>query len=95
MLWLFSTHLDRSLASVPMSTEQRKDIKSSYVQLAALEIPPGLDRTTSNEIRTSVNQAFIYGFRLVMLICAGLSVVGAAQSWWLIPAHPDLRRQPL
>ncbi len=92
MLWLFSTHLDRSLAGVPLSTEQRKEIKSDYVKLAALEVPAGLDRTTSNEIRTSVNQAFVYGFRLVMLICAGLSVVGAAQSWWLIPAHPDLRR---
>ena len=88
MLWLFSTHLDRSLASVPLSTEQREDIQSNYVNLAALEIPPGLDRTTSNEIRTSVNQAFVYGFRLVMLICAGLSVVGAAQSWWLIPGEP-------
>jgi EmrB/QacA subfamily drug resistance transporter len=85
MLWLFSAHLDRSLAGVPLSTEQRADIKSNYVQLAALDIPPGLDRTTSNEIRTSVNQAFVYGFRLVMLICAGLSIVGAAQSWWLIP----------
>jgi len=92
MLWLFSANLDRSLAGVPLSPEQRKNIKSNYVQLAALEIPPGLDRTTSNEIRTSVNQAFVYGFRLVMLICAGLSVVGAAQSWWLIPAHPVLRR---
>ncbi len=45
----------------------------------------GLDRNTSNEIKTSINQAFVYGFRLVMLICAGLSVLGAAQSWWLIP----------
>jgi predicted MFS family arabinose efflux permease len=94
MLWSFSTRLDRSLAGVPLSTEQREDIKSNYVQLAALEIPAGLDLTKSDEIKTSINQAFIYGFRLVMLICAGLSVLGAAQSWWLIPAHPDLRRQP-
>jgi EmrB/QacA subfamily drug resistance transporter len=95
MLWSFSNRLDRSLAGVPLSTVQRKEIKSDYVQLAALEIPPGLDRNTSNEIKTSINQAFVSGFRLVMLICAGLSVLGAAQSWWLIPAHPDLRRQPL
>jgi hypothetical protein len=95
MLSSFSAHLDRSLAGVPLSTEQREEIKSNSVQLAALEIPPGLDRNTSNEIKTSINQAFVSGFRLVMLICAGLSVLGAAQSWWLIPAHPDLRRQPL
>ena len=96
MVQSFSTHLDRSLARLPLPTEQMKDIKSNYVKLAALEIPPGLDRITSSEIKASVNDAFVYGFRLVMFICAALSVVGAAQSWWLIPGepHPDLQRQP-
>ncbi len=98
MVQSFSTHLDRSLARLPLPTEQMKDIKSNYVQLAALQIPPGLDRNTSNELKASVNEAFVYGFRLVMLICAGLSLVAAAQSWWFIPGkltRLDLQRQPV
>jgi EmrB/QacA subfamily drug resistance transporter len=87
----FSTHLDRSLSRLPLSAEQMQQMKSSYVKLAALEIPPGLDPDTSSEIKASVNQAFVYGFRLIMLICAGLSILSAAQSWWLIP---DLQQQP-
>jgi EmrB/QacA subfamily drug resistance transporter len=98
MVRTFSSDLDRSLASLPIPARQRIDIQSNYVKLAALEIPPGLDRNMASEIKDSVNEAFVYGFRWVMLICAGLSVLGAAQSWWLIPGKPwnppDLQRQP-
>jgi EmrB/QacA subfamily drug resistance transporter len=98
MVRTFSSDLDRSLASLPIPARQRNDIQSNYVKLAALEIPPGLDRNMASEIKDSVNEAFVYGFRWVMLICAGLSVLGAAQSWWLIPGKPsippDLQRQP-
>jgi MFS family permease len=91
MVHSFSTHLDRSLSRLPLSPEQMQQMKSSYVKLAALDIPPGLDPDTSSEIKASVNRAFVYGFRLIMLICAGLSILSAAQSWWLIP---DLQQQP-
>jgi len=94
MVRSFSAQLDRSLARLPIPAEQRNDIQSSYVKLAALEIPPGVDRNTASEIKASVNDAFVYGFRWIMLICAGLSVLGAAQSWCLIPGKPDLQRQP-
>jgi predicted MFS family arabinose efflux permease len=98
MVRSFSGHLDHSLARLPIPAEQRNQIQSNYVKLAALEIPPGLDRNTASEIKASVNDAFVYGFRWIMLICAGLSVVSAAQARWLIPGkpstHPDLQQQP-
>jgi hypothetical protein len=98
MVRSFSGHLDHSLARLPIPAEQRNEIQSNYVKLAALEIPPGLDRNTASEIKASVNDAFVYGFRWIMLICAGLSVVSAAQARWLIPGkpstRPDLQQQP-
>jgi EmrB/QacA subfamily drug resistance transporter len=98
MVRSFSGHLDHSLARLPIPDEQRNEIQSNYVKLAALEIPPGLDRNTASEIKASVNDAFVYGFRWIMLICAGLSVVSAAQARWLIPGkpstRPDLQQQP-
>jgi EmrB/QacA subfamily drug resistance transporter len=98
MFQSFSDHLDRSLTRLPLSTVQMKELQSNYVKLAAIEIPPGLDRSTSKEIKASVNEAFVHGFRLVMLICAALAVAGAAQSCWMIPRqaslHPDLQQQP-
>ena len=80
----FGNHLRRSLNRIPMSPEVRRNLESNRVQLAALEIPAGLDPNTSSEIKAAIDQAFVYGFRLVMLICAGLSVLSAANSWLLI-----------
>ncbi|MGA8489707.1 MAG: MFS transporter [Terriglobales bacterium] len=97
MVQSFSANLDRRLGGLRLSAEQRAEIQSNEIKLAALEIPPGLDADTSFEIKASVNEAFVYSFRLVMLICAALSFVGAAQSWWLIPGkltRRGLRRQP-
>jgi hypothetical protein len=36
-------------------------------------------------IKESVGEAFVFGFRIVMLICAGLSLASAAVAWFMIP----------
>jgi EmrB/QacA subfamily drug resistance transporter len=92
MVSSFSAHLDRSLARLPVPTEVMKNLESNYTKLAAIEMPVGLDPNTSDEITASVNQAFVFGFRLIMLICAGLSVLGAAQAWLLIGSKPTPSR---
>lgn len=84
MVASFSSHLDRSLARLSLPAQVMKDLRSNYVRLATLETPAGLDRNTSSEIKASVNEAFVYGFRLIMLICAILSIASAACSWLLI-----------
>jgi len=80
----FSNRLDRTLSRISMPPELRMKLESSRVKLAALEIPAGLDPNTSAEIKAAIDQAFVYGFRLVMLICTGLSVLSAAHAWLLI-----------
>jgi len=88
MVASFSNRLDRSLARLSLPAQVMKNLRSNYVRLAALETPVGLDLNTSSEIKASVNEAFVYGFRLVMLICAALSVASAACSWLLIGIKP-------
>ena len=84
MVRSFSTHLDRTLARLPISPEVMQNLESNYIELAALEIPAGLDSRTFAEAKASVDDAFVYGFRLVMFICAGLAVASAVQAWLLI-----------
>jgi EmrB/QacA subfamily drug resistance transporter len=84
MVRAFSTRLDRDLARLTIPPEVMKNLESNYIKLAAIEIPPSLGSNTSAEVRGAVNDAFVYAFRLVMLICAGLAVASAVQAWLLI-----------
>jgi len=84
MVRAFSARLDRDLARLPIPPAIMTNLESNYIQLAALEIPASLDSRTFAEAKASIDDAFVYGFRLVMLLCAGLSVASAAQAWLLI-----------
>lgn len=84
MVRSFSTHLDRGLANLPMSPEVMKDLEANYIKLGAIEIPASVGRDVSDQIKAAVDHAFVHGFRLVMLICAGLAVASAIQAWLLI-----------
>ena len=44
------------------------------LKLGALDVPSNLDASTSAAIRTAITQAFVFGFRVIMLLCAGLAV---------------------
>jgi len=54
-----------------------------------MAVPAGLDSDTGAAIRVSIERAFIFGFRFIMLICAGLSLASAAVAWRMI-AGPNL-----
>ena len=44
---------------------------------------------TKAAIKQSIGEAFVFGFRIVMLICAGLSLASAAVAWLMIPKDRD------
>ena len=84
----FSSHLNHSLAHLAIPPSILRAIQSNEIKLAGLQLPFGLNADTAAVIRASVSQAFVFGFRLVMLICAGLSMISAAFAWLMIPTTP-------
>jgi EmrB/QacA subfamily drug resistance transporter len=85
MVKLFSSSLNRSLAGVPLPPGILQYVQSNEIKLAGLDLPSGLDADTAAMIRVSISHAFVFGFRTVMLICAGLSVASAAVASLMIP----------
>jgi EmrB/QacA subfamily drug resistance transporter len=77
----FSSRLNQKLTQLPVSSEAVKEIQANETRLAGLRLPPGLEANTKNAIRESVGEAFVTGFRLVMFICAGLSLLSAGVAW--------------
>jgi EmrB/QacA subfamily drug resistance transporter len=84
----FSVSLNRNLARQPLPPGILQYIRSNEIKLAGLDLPSGLEPGTAAEIRASIFQAFVFGFRTVMLICAGLSLASALVAWLMIPAKP-------
>ncbi len=84
MVSAFSSHLDKSVGSLGLSPETTRDLRSSEIKLAAVSVPAGVDASTAAKITTAIDASFVYGFRMVMLICVALSIVSALCAWWLI-----------
>jgi len=65
-----------------------RTIQSDEIKLAALPVPAGIDPSMATAIQTSIERAFVFAFRLIMLVCAGLSVLSAAFAWRMIANRP-------
>jgi EmrB/QacA subfamily drug resistance transporter len=85
MVSAFSYRLNHKLASLSIEPSILHGITADETRLAGLPLPVSLDEPTRELIRDSVAEAFVLGFRLVMLICAGLSVASAGVAWLMIP----------
>jgi EmrB/QacA subfamily drug resistance transporter len=86
MVKLFSSSLNHSLASERLPPGILHYVQSNEIKLAGLELPSGLDADRTALIRISIFHAFVFGFRSVMLICAGLSLASALVASLMIPA---------
>jgi len=84
MVSTFSSQLDKSLSSLGLSAGVMHELRSSEIKLAAVTVPAGVDSATAAKITTAIDHSFVYGFRVVMLICVALSIVSALCAWWLI-----------
>jgi len=81
MVSMFRFTLTKELATSGLWPGIVRDLQSGVSKLANLQPPSNLDGRTAAAIRTAINQAFISGFRMVMLICCSLAVASAAVAW--------------
>ena len=84
MVSAFSSHFNRGVAGLQLSPDTVQNLQSNETKLAALTVPAGIDPPTATKITDAIDQSFVFGFRLVMLICAAMSLVSALFAWRLI-----------
>lgn len=84
MVGAFRHQLDRLLSDAPISSQVRAGLERNAIKLAALEVPTDLDPSMRTAARAAIQQAFLYAFRTVMLICAVLALVSAACAWAMV-----------
>jgi fucose permease len=85
MVWAFRTWFDRALEHLSLPSQMLQGLRANETKLAGLEAPASLDPNTEAALTNMIRQAFVFGFRIIMLICAGLSLASAAVAWMMLP----------
>jgi len=86
MVAAFGSRLRHNLAHTPVSPEIVQQLEANSSKLGGLQAPAGADDQTRAAIREAIRKAFVFGFRVVMLMCAALSLVSAGIAWLYIAA---------
>jgi EmrB/QacA subfamily drug resistance transporter len=85
MVKAFGSRLNNTLAHFALPPVILQQLQADVIRLAGLQVPAGLDPRTKAIIQGAIAEAFVFGFRLVMVICAGLSVASSTVAWLMIP----------
>jgi EmrB/QacA subfamily drug resistance transporter len=85
MVKAFAVELDHGVAHLSLPPTVLAELHAENIKLAGLQVPPGLAPSTTAAISASVKQAFVFGFRIVILACAALSLLSAAAAGLTIP----------
>jgi len=93
----FSHSLQQTLNGLNLNADVVHELESSATKLGSLDAPSSADPESAAAIRSAIARAFIFGFRLIMLLCAGLAIASAGVAWWKIPSQraervPDFGR---
>ena len=84
VLMAFNGALDGHLAAVDLPPEARKALDAERVKLAAARVPAGIGAGERATLERAIAEAFVSGYRLVMLISAGLALLGAASAFLIL-----------
>jgi hypothetical protein len=85
MVQAFGSRLNHDLTSSALPAAIQQELLSNKTKLAALSVPLSLDPAVAKAVRQSIADSFIFGFRLVLLACAALSLASAAVARLMIP----------
>jgi Major Facilitator Superfamily len=85
MVDAFKFRLDRSLSHLNLGAEVIRYVHAHVTRLAGMDMPPRLSAAAASAMRSAIDQAFVFGFRIVMLTCALLAAASGAVAALLIP----------
>nr|WP_144007095.1 MFS transporter [Pelomonas sp. KK5] len=80
----FDARLDEALLRLQLPAGALEAIAGQRHRLAGLELPSGLSGDLAAQAQAAVDQAFVAGFRQVMMVSAGLALFSALAAWWTI-----------
>ncbi|GAC1581828.1 MAG: hypothetical protein NVS4B1_18140 [Ktedonobacteraceae bacterium] len=88
--YAFSTSLTSNIAALHLSPNVQQTILAQHGRLTAIDIPGTVQGATRVAVRTAIDESFIVGFRLAMLVGAGLALSGAVCAFFFVSSPAKL-----
>jgi hypothetical protein len=85
MVSTFTSRLNRSLTGMSLPPGVLQQVRANEIKLAGLPIPAGLNAAAETALKESIATAFVFAFRVVIIVCAGLSIAATAVADRMIP----------
>ncbi|MEM7008654.1 MAG: MFS transporter [Thermodesulfobacteriota bacterium] len=72
----FNRNLDLDLSSIELTQQERQVIDDQRIKILLIDIPKEIDDDTKAKVQAAIDNSFLASFRLMMLISAGLVLLG-------------------
>ncbi len=82
----FAHALRKSLGSLNLNASIVHELESNAARLGGLDAPAGIGSQAAARVRLAIAGAFVFGFRVIMLLCAVLAIASAVVASRRIPA---------
>lgn len=93
LAWAFDARLNDELARLQAPAELTRQVLAQRHMLAGMVVPDGLPAATATALQRAIGESFVAGFRWVMLLSAGLSLLSAVSAWRLIAGRAEGSRK--
>ena len=93
MVLVFNNALDGRLEPLNLTPQIQETLAAERGDLAGMSVPEGVSPELKTGLETAIDQSFVAGFRIIMLVTAALAVAGALTSWLMIEGKKVTRRR--
>lgn len=91
MVSAFSASLTQQLAALSLPASLRQTVAARSGGLAGITLPPDISGSTRAMLQHAIDQSFVSGFRVVVLICASLALASAIAAGLLVEGKQKAR----
>jgi EmrB/QacA subfamily drug resistance transporter len=94
MVGIFGHRLQTALARMDVPAGVLHEIQANLVKLGGLQVPSGLDADQAAAVQGALTEAFVFGFRCILLVCAALALTSAGLALKMIPPRTEAPNLP-
>jgi hypothetical protein len=84
MFAAFGASLDDRLATLDLPPEAKQQLEEEKIKLGAAEVPDGVDAALGATVERAIDEAFVSGYRVVMLVATALALASMLSAALLI-----------